>query len=354
MGLLERLVPCHHRAPVGASGVRADLRASASEILSALPAAVVVLDAEDCVQYANERAVDVLGGSVAAIVGRHAIEVLGKPAPVFGNADREERVVVPAHGRPRRIGYSEASLRDERVVVFRDISETAELRRQRDKLMSLAAIGEALPSLLHELKNPLAAVTTSVEVLIEELPDGETREMLYAILTELRRMKLGFEGIGAVHNELRTRRPQAIDQACREACRVLAARAESAGIGFRCQVADLPLLPFDASVVRAILLNFVTNALHACERGNAIRVELRLGGDEFLEMMVTDTGAGMSPEVLGQATELFFTTKASGSGIGLALCRRAIEGAGGTLELTSVPGFGTSVRARIPLGIEEA
>ncbi|MCA9609895.1 MAG: hypothetical protein KC619_30070 [Myxococcales bacterium] len=328
--------------------------ASAAEVLAALPVAVMVVGDDTLVRYANSRAASTLGAEVAMLLGRPVTELLGPPTAPLGEADRDERIVTAPNRHPRRIGYSERQVGRETVIVFRDISGTAELRRQRDKLMSLAAIGEALPSLLHELKNPLAAVTTSIEVLIEEQPDEDLRDFLYAILTELRRMKLGFEGIGAVHNEVRSPRSQAIDHACREACRVLSGRAAGVGVEFRCDVADLPLLPFDASVVRAILLNFVSNAIHACERGNAVRVEVRLTRDDVLQITVSDTGAGMSPDVLEKATELFFTTKPSGSGIGLALCRRAIEGAGGTLELTSVPGFGTTVQARIPVRSREA
>ena len=73
---------------------------------------------------------------------------------------------------------------------------------------------------------------------------------------------------------------------------------------------------------------------------------------DYVMLAVTDTGTGMSPEVLDRATDLFFTTKPSGSGIGLALCSRAVKDAGGEMTLRSVPGFGTSVSVKIPVNQE--
>lgn len=244
--------------------------------------------------------------------------------------------------------FSTARSGSDTVVVFQDISRVEQLQRERDKLMSLAAIGEALPSLLHELKNPLAAITAAVEVLAEEVEPGYVADQLHAILSEVRRMKLGFEGFGAVHGLLRSKRDSAIDFAIREACRVLEPRLRNAGVVFRHDVADLPLLPLDPAMVRALVFNFVTNALHACNDGGAVLLHAHLL-DRTLNLVVVDTGGGMTPSVLERATELFFTTKQSGSGIGLALCARAVEVAGGELDLSSVPGFGTSVSVRVPI-----
>ena len=324
-------------------------------ILDRLPTSVLVLDAQGAVRYANESAMATLSLAPEQLIGRAGPEVLGDAVSPLGIRDGEERIIRTPNGRARRISVESAAFEDESIIVFRDISQLARLRAQRDKLMGLAAIGEALPSLLHELKNPLAAVTTAVEVLIDELDEGAgVQDYLYAILSELRRMNLGFQGIGAVHGELRSPRTHVIDQACTRAALVLEARAANAQVRFRYVIRELPLLPFDPSVVRAILLNFVTNAIHACEPGSSVRVEVGLiDDDRALRISVSDTGAGMTPDVLEHATELFFTTKHSGSGIGLALCRRAIEGAGGELELRSVPGFGTVVEARIPIEATE-
>ena len=111
------------------------------------------------------------------------------------------------------------------VLLLRDITHTETLRAERDRLVRLAAVGEVLPSILHELKNPLAAVSTTVEVLLEEVGEGPVQEQLHAVLSEVRRMKLTFEGIGLGNQGLRSARYCPVDFAVIEAFRVLAAPA---------------------------------------------------------------------------------------------------------------------------------
>lgn len=326
--------------------------------LTNLPAAVVLVDDAHHIVLANERAGRILGASPEALRGRSVHSALGwVPPSANDNAqgDRYEWDVELVNGDERTLGctasvFHTSDGRNFHAIVFQDISRVKELQAERDRLLRLATLGEALPSLLHELKNPLAAVTAAAEVLIEEVSDAYVQEQIHAILSEVRRMKLGFDGIGALDRPLLSDRDHAVDYACREACRVLEARAKRGNIALRHRIASMPLLPFDPGVMRALVFNFVTNALHATEAGGVITVHCRFDrATRVMELSTVDTGSGMPPDVLARATELFYSTKPSGSGIGLALCRRAVEGAGGTLELQSVPGVGTSVVVRIPL-----
>ena len=331
-------------------------RRGAVRILEALPTAVVVLGKSERVRFANDRAANIFGTTRKELEGRTippALQAAVKAASLTDGSGRSECVVRLGNGRTKTLGFSLSTSDDDTIIVLQDISRVMQQREERDKLMSLAAIGEALPSLLHELKNPLAAITAAVEVLLEEVDPGYVMDQLHAVLSEVRRMKLGFEGIGAVHGKLRSERFSPIDYALREACRVLSPRIENAQITFRCDIKDLPLLPLDPAMARAIVFNFVTNALHACEAGDTITLHAQLEDDDrAFTIVVVDTGTGMSPEVLDRATDLFFTTKPSGSGIGLALCSRAVKDAGGEMTLRSVPGFGTSVSVKIPVNQE--
>ncbi|MCA9618820.1 MAG: PAS domain-containing protein [Myxococcales bacterium] len=333
------------------------------KLLRTMPTALLVVDERGTIRFLNDRAADLLGGQRLDLVGQPTSALAGGIPPDLFEASHstqgEERQAWATElpdGRLRVLGYSVSYGRDDdglalAIVVFQDISQLAALRAERDRLLRLAAIGEALPSLLHELKNPLAAVTTATEVLLEEVTDPQVGEQLHAILSEVRRMKLGFEGIGAVGRRLRADRYAAVDYAVTEALRVLEARARGAGVHLRARIGDMPLLKMDPAMVRAIVFNLVTNAIHACEREDTVAVYARYpieGG--HLGLIVVDNGSGMTPAVAERATELFFTTKTSGSGIGLALCQRAVEEADGTLEIRSVPGGGTSVSISVPAG----
>ncbi|MBX3252004.1 MAG: HAMP domain-containing histidine kinase [Myxococcales bacterium] len=228
----------------------------------------------------------------------------------------------------------------------------AALRAERDRLMQLAAVGEVLPSLLHELRNPLASVTTALEVLIEEMEGSELRTTLHALLGELRRAQLTLQGIGTAGDcSLSTRGTHhAIDYALADACRVMAVTAEDTGIELRADIPTLPLLPIDAAALRGVLFNLLHNAIAATSKGGHIDVLVRLDGS-MLEVAVRDDGAGMSPETLARCTETFFTTKPRGSGIGLALAKRTVESVGGWLEIASELGRGTEVTLHVPVAV---
>ena len=214
--------------------------------------------------------------------------------------------------------------------------------------MQFATLGDALPSILHELRNPLAAVSNSLELLIEEASD-EVRQDLAPVLWEIRRMKLTLHGVGGLFGTVHTSRETALDFAIGEACRILTWSAEPRGIRIVTDVPTLPLLPLDWGVVSGVVFNLVKNAIDACTAGDVITVGAELRGDEAFAVKVSDTGPGMPPDVLAHCRQIFYSTKSSGSGIGLALCQRIADVSGGQLEIASAPGAGTTVILTFPL-----
>ncbi len=235
------------------------------------------------------------------------------------------------------------------VVLFQEISAIVELRRQHERLLQLAAVGDSLPSLLHEIRNPLAAVTSMVEVLVEEA-EGSHQEDLHAVLWELRRIILTLQGIGGLQSDLGTKSHEAVDIAIREACRVMSTTAERRGVNVTCAVPDLPLLPLKAAVLRGIVFNLVRNAIDACgDRGDVVlRAALRPDG-KGLTVSVQDDGCGMSEADLARCCDIFYTTKEHGSGIGLPICKQVVERSGGELHIQSKQGEGTRVTVEVPI-----
>jgi two-component system sensor histidine kinase HydH len=334
----------------------------AFEALRSLPVALLVVRSDGAILLANRRAGAVLERDVSELEALPVASFLAPLAVLESPASHDERsgklrVTLPS-GRAAWIGFSIAELRSldgagdgrARAIVLKDLTEVERLREERDRLLQIATVHEVLPSILHEVKNPLAAIATTAELLVEEAEGEQARREAHAILQEARRMKLTLQGIGAVGRSLATSRPAAVDQAIREACAVLEARAESLGLHCRWSVRDLPLLPLDPSVVSALVLNLVTNAIQASRPGGVIDLTASLeGSGAALLLRVADTGSGMTPEVLVRCRELFFTTKPRGTGIGLALCHRAVTEAGGSMEIDSAPDQGTRIALRIPL-----
>jgi signal transduction histidine kinase len=331
-------------------------------VFDGISAAILVCDDSHRVVRANERATELLNCETAELEGRHVAEVLGRDV-IDARPPREPRspalrykidLAIPGVGTAR-LGCAVSGPFDTGrgpcfAILFQDITAWEKLRLENERLLRLAAVGDVLPAILHELKNPLAALAMSLEVTIEELADGPLRADLHAILGEARRLRLTLDGVGSVGRHLESERYHAIDHACSDAFKVLSAKANAKGVKTIAEVRSLPLLPFDPAVMRGIVFNLVNNAIAACDEGDEI--SLRVGfspGQASIQIVVRDTGAGMSPETRARCLEMFFTTKRNGSGIGLAVVNQAVRAVGGTLDVRSALGVGTAVSLALPL-----
>ncbi len=333
--------------------------ALARAALDALTAGVLVFGEDGIIELANAGAARILARPRESLHGLRVDAVLARRAHLIHAAlakkeERPELTVKLPDGKTTEVGFTVTSFvgpdnTPRYVILFQELGGVLQLRKERDRLLQLAAVGDVLPSALHELRNPLAAVTSLLEVLLEE-PDAPNAKELHAVLSEIRRMTLTLHGIGGLVRTARAEKPTAIDAAVRDACVVLEPMARRKGITLRAVGKNLPLLRFDREVLCGVVFNLVKNAIDACDEGNVIEVDARLEDeDAVLALEVSDDGPGMKPEVRERCCELFFTTKEKGSGVGLALCKRVAEVSGGRLEIVSAEGGGTSVTLYLPI-----
>lgn len=322
-------------------------------VIEALRAGVLAADAHGRVLDCNLEAGRLLRRPPASVVGARLADVL------LGDDELAAVLAAEGRGEVERVG-SDGSVAvfevrvsqvdrgpTRTVVLFQDVTALVHLRRDRDRLLQMAAVGEVLPTMLHELRNPLAAVMTMLELLVEEA-EGQVQHDLHTVLSEVRRIVLSLQGIGGMQGRVASARHQAIDEAIEEAAEILRPTAARRGITLTSNVETMPLLPLAREVLKGVVFNLVRNSIDACAEGQRIEVRARLATNGDLELSVNDTGKGMSPEVLRRCTELFFTDKEAGSGVGLAICRQVVERAGGTLAIRSEPGRGTDVTLCIP------
>ena len=330
--------------------------AACRRLMEALPSPVLLVDAQGQILHANSQAALLLERGSEELETMNVRQVVAPLEELFQEANPtvSHRFISPSGQELYlgcRVALAERVIMEDSspkyLVVFDDETSWVRLQSERDQLLRLAAMGEVLPAVLHELKNPLAAVTALVEVLLEESPEGSLRDDLHAIIGELRRMRLTMDGVGTMGAKLASGRFQAIDLALEETCRVLHQTAVTAGVELAHEIQSMPLLALESSVIRAMLFNLVQNAIQASRSGGKVTVRGRLDGP-WLEFSVQDEGNGMSPEVLARCRELFFTTKVRGSGVGLSLCHQICNDAGGELLIESRQGEGTRVTARVP------
>jgi len=294
-------------------------------------------------------------------------------------------------------------LRDERgnqvgaVITFTDMTSMHRLEEEKRRLDRLASLGEMAANVAHEVRNPLASIKVSIQMLMddiaeeveehmspEEPEEPEKSEELQAklawaqestsvVLKEVERLD------AIVRDLLLFARPR---QLHRTSCS-LSALSDSVLhlLQTQCTGANvtvcrdyenaLPVLA-DASQVEQVLFNLFTNAIQAMPEGGTLTVschplKMRTSDDarhvratvehedepQWLELQVTDTGVGIPEDQLERIFQPFFTTKAHGIGLGLSITRRLLEDHGGSLRVESRVGYGSTISLRLPLYNEQ-
>lgn len=219
----------------------------------------------------------------------------------------------------------------------------------------LATVGELAASVAHELNNPLGIISLRVEeVLARTAADAPCRPALRVIEGEVERMAR------LIGNLLQFSRPAA-DQLSTVALPEEVARTidlidyhlRRRGVGTAFDFApDLPPVVADRQKLRQLFLNLYTNAADAMPTGGRLTTRVRpAAGRAALVVEVADTGVGIPADVLPRVMDPFFTTKdeGKGTGLGLAICRRIAHDHGGTIQVESTVGQGTTVRVTLPL-----
>ena len=243
------------------------------------------------------------------------------------------------------------------LLVMRANASQVSLERRLSRAQNLAAMGRMTATLAHEIKNPLAIIRGSAKRLAKLEP--EARAMSDSVVEEVDRLSetvnryLQFAREAPVSG---TGPRQGNADARGAVGGTLAATMDLLVGEFRARRVELVREPefVDASVrlddasLKQVWLNLLQNALEASGEGGAVRVRCVLEAGRA-RVTIADRGAGMPADVLQRAGEPFFTTRAQGTGLGLHLSRQLVQGAGGTLEIASRAGLGTTVDVRLPV-----
>jgi signal transduction histidine kinase len=224
----------------------------------------------------------------------------------------------------------------------------------------LAGLGALATEIVHEVRNPLVSVKSFLQLLPERIDDPEFRRDFLELATgELLRIERLLDVVLEHARPQRSRRAGAPTEPARcepgeaieSVARLLAHRARSAELRLETEVAPgLPALDLDPDALRQVLLNLGLNALDATPSGGAIRLSARSVG-RAVELTVDDAGPGVPVPLRGRIFEPFFSTKPDRpGGLGLAISRRIVEEAGGTLVARERPGGGGRFQVRLPVG----
>jgi two-component system, LuxR family, sensor kinase FixL len=254
---------------------------------------------------------------------------------------------------PLSISFSVAEIQSNLyfTAIMRDITE---YKAMEDRLLQserLAAMGNTVAHIAHEIKNPLLIIGGFAQQLLKAPGfDDPARRKLSIIASEVKHLE---EMVAEMRDFVRRpptqKRPGQIGTVVEEALELFQEAFKENHIQVR-RVEETPLPPvaFDAKQVHQVLLNLFKNALEAMPQGGEITITTRIREDK-VEITVSDTGVGMPPEVAGNIFQPYFTTKEKGTGLGLAICHNIIAEHGGCIFADSAPGQGASFTIQLPL-----
>lgn len=333
------------------------------DIVRSVPSGILTIDGQGRVSSLNPAAERILGQGAPGLLGRPVGEVLpfwhddlaGWASRASG--DFEAELSVPS-GERRWLGVSAAPLiapnrvADAGLVIsLSDLTDRHAMAEAVQRSEKLAALGQLSAGLAHELRNPLASMSGSVQLLSESAQlDAEDRRLMDIVLREADRLD------ALITDFLRFARPRPLQPGHFDLARAIHTslallRNRPTDKAFTI-VESLPeSLPFfgDADQLGQVIWNLLVNAAQALrQEGGDIRVTAQRLSDGAVEIVVSDTGVGIAERHLSSLFDPFFTTKQGGTGLGLSIAHGIVQAHEGRIEVTSREGEGTTFRVVLP------
>ncbi len=239
------------------------------------------------------------------------------------------------------------------IILLKDLTEVRSLRREIARSQRLASVGRLAAGVAHEIRNPLSSIKGFATYFKERYPDApqdqETANIMIAEVDRLNRVVgqlLEFAKPASI-SPRRTSLPDLVESSVR----LVEQRAREKQITIKTQIfTGIDLAMVDPDRISQVLLNLYLNAIEAMEPGGELKVELSADGDgKRLGFQVIDNGCGIPAEHLSRIFDPYFTTRSSGTGLGLAIAHNIMEAMGGTIEVESEVGAGTTFILELPI-----
>lgn len=372
-------------------------------ILESIPSGLITMDMQGCITTFNSAAETVLGCAAHNVIGKllstllkmQDISSAHEGSHYFLNAsssplrkDALQQVLTTGkmqsgtlissdqHGQELVLDMDIQPLCDDReqqvgaLITFVDVTSVHRLEEEKRRLDRLASLGEMAANVAHEVRNPLASIKTSIQMLIDDLSDESegdippgapsrvevAQESTTVMLKEVERLD------AIVRDMLLFAKPRQLHRVrcdltalSDHVLHLLQTQCVDMHVHIHRVYEPIPILWMDMGQLEQVLLNLYANALQAMSEGGILTITCRVIAvsdketPQWVEVLVADTGTGIPSEHLERIFQPFFTTKAHGIGLGLPITRRLIEDHGGLLLVESQLGKGTTFSIRLPL-----
>lgn len=312
-------------------------------LLDLLPGGVIVIDGTGMVREANPAALDLLGEPLIGMLWRHVI------ARCFAPREDDGHEISLKDGRRLSIATRSLDAEPGQLVLLNDLTETRHLQSQLARHERLSSLGRMVASLAHQIRTPLSAAMIYASHLAEQALNVETqqrfagrlKERLHELEHQVRDMLVFARGELPLTDRVT---PAALVAALESAAQT---HVRDVAVRWQCDSPTGELLCNRDTLVGA-LLNLIENAVQASAGQGRIKIHAYNRGNT-LRLCISDSGSGIEPAALARIGEPFFTTKTTGTGLGLAVVTAVARAHQGRVEFRSRPGRGTCAVVSLPL-----
>jgi PAS domain S-box-containing protein len=339
------------------------LKGNLEQIMGALQDGLVL--------FTKDNHVVLVSTSAERFIGLPREQILGKPVEeIFTDANKLGRIVLDAFALHQVIPQREIELENKRkiqialdfiaergerigaLLTMRDAESVRRIENELELSRRLAAIGRLTQGVAHEVKNPINAIVVHLELLREKMRqiDPNTQRHMDIIGNEIHRLDRVVQTLVDFNRPVELRLTSFdLRRLVEEVVMLASPEAALQGVAVKTRIAPQALpIKADSDLVKQALLNVVLNGVQAMEHGGALTIAARREDSTAL-IEVHDQGKGIAPAIQDKVFNLYFTTKKSGSGIGLAMSYRVLQMHSGSLDFTTELGAGTTFRLLLPL-----
>lgn len=325
-----------------------DLEIFNTKVIESLPSGLFITDPGGTVLVFNHAA--------ELISEKKKEEVIGNPVnrvfpflPLPPQSGKYDELLSPQADREKIIGLNITVLMDSNenktgfIGIFQDLTQKKKLESEIKNKEKWAAIGELSANIAHEIRNPLASLRGSIEMLKEgKLPEKHREKLMEIALSEMERLNHTVSDF-LTYSSPKPLEPRLVDlHSILDSTLELLTHAEQREkISIKKEFHGELLVHADPEKIRQVFWNLGINAIQAMEDGGELTVSTRSNGRNAI-LSFSDTGPGIAPENVNRIFYPFFTTKEKGTGLGLAIAYRIIEEHNGRLFVTSMPGIKTT------------
>jgi len=237
------------------------------------------------------------------------------------------------------------------TAIIRDVSEEKQLERKLLQSERLAAVGQAVAHVVHELKNPLMIIGGFTGQIRRSLSSDKDLNKLDMISEEVARLERLVAGLGDFTKTYKLVKRQAdVNSVISDVIKIISELYPQDQYGFRVVLSEtVPEISCDPDKLKQVFINVISNGIEAMTDGGVITVSSRRTRDG-IEVRITDEGVGIPESSLAHIFEPFYTTRKRGSGLGLPISYRIVEAHEGEITAVSAPGRGTTFVIRLPEG----